>query len=234
MAENGPKTSGDLLAILAAQQAASESQIQETVNWSRETHARMPWMQSLVFTAALLLVFGGAGILVFGIWQATEGRGLWLILCTPVAVALLMPNSLLAYRIQADLRSPFGRKSPYEQQIIELLYKLFDVEEQTDQGGERVFVLRSRQKQEVSPERKREIDTSELASFVMRIPHKGTSLRAWEPELGREQYRHFRDELIAGGWADWRVYNAKGNPVLGQGWELVSGITPRQIVEEIS
>ena len=52
-----------------------------------------------------------------------------------------------------------------------------------------------------------------------------TSARRWEPAIGRERYRAWRDKLIDGGWARWRG----GDPRAG--WELAAD--PGEIVKAL-
>lgn len=52
-----------------------------------------------------------------------------------------------------------------------------------------------------------------------------TSARRWEPAIGRERYRAWRDRLIDGGWARWRG----GDPRAG--WELAAD--PGEIVKAL-
>lgn len=56
--------------------------------------------------------------------------------------------------------------------------------------------------------------------FVRVADQIGTGSRAWEAVLGRKRYNSFRNSLIENGWANWRVFDAKGKPVTTHGWEL--------------
>jgi len=88
-------------------------------------------------------------------------------------------------------------------------------------GKERVvFVNAEPARQQAKAQREGERQ-SQFARFVSGIPIKGTALRAWESELGRETYQEYRDSMIRLGWARWNSTKADGTPNETQGWELV-------------
>jgi hypothetical protein len=60
---------------------------------------------------------------------------------------------------------------------------------------------------------KRQDEQSDFARFVEGCEND-TTLRRWEPEIGRGQYQRYRDALIDSGWANWRTDNTR------DGWEL--------------
>ncbi len=61
---------------------------------------------------------------------------------------------------------------------------------------------------------RREETQSDFARFVEGCADD-TTLRRWEPEIGRRQYQEWRDLLISAGWADWK------NPANQRdGWSL--------------
>ena len=64
----------------------------------------------------------------------------------------------------------------------------------------------------------------DFAAFVNACA-SDTSARRWEPQLGRERYRQWRDLLIDGGWARWRGSDERG------GWELAA--EPAAIVKAL-
>ena len=74
------------------------------------------------------------------------------------------------------------------------------------------------------PEHEEDTRQSEFADFV-RGCAIDTSLRRWEPMLGREGYDRYRDVLISLGWGAWRSKDRR------QGWELTAG--PDDILEAL-
>ena len=65
------------------------------------------------------------------------------------------------------------------------------------------------------PEHEEDTRQSEFADFV-RGCAIDTSLRRWEPMLGREGYDRYRDVLLSLGWGAWRSKDRR------QGWELTA------------
>lgn len=59
-----------------------------------------------------------------------------------------------------------------------------------------------------------------LKAFYDEATDIGTSIRIWEPEIGRDRYILFRDTLIGHGLASWNSYKRDGSPNLTQGWKL--------------
>jgi len=91
---------------------------------------------------------------------------------------------------------------------------------------ERVVVLNAGRGQGAAAGRE---DVSRLrgfASFVARLPHKGTQLRSWEKELGRDVYQMYRDSLLDAGFARWRSDDER------QGWEL--SVPVREILSRLA
>jgi len=76
-------------------------------------------------------------------------------------------------------------------------------------------------------ERKRQEDHDAFVAFVRLLPVYGTSVGAWEPQIGRPTYNEYRDYLIDHGLARWNSYNAQGEPNETKGWELT---TPYQAI----
>jgi len=58
-------------------------------------------------------------------------------------------------------------------------------------------------------------ERDDFAAFVTACA-VDTSARRWEPVLGRERYRQWRDVLIDGGWARWQSEDKRA------GWELAA------------
>jgi hypothetical protein len=94
-----------------------------------------------------------------------------------------------------------------------------------------VFVDREKAKEEAAQERKRG-EWLTFVSFVRQLPARGTTLTAWESEIGRARYTEFRDALIDYGLACWLSTKADGTPNKTQGWELTA--TVDEILDRIS
>ncbi len=60
-------------------------------------------------------------------------------------------------------------------------------------------------------------DGAAFAAFVESCQHD-TSLRRWEPVIGRAQYQAWRDVLLSAGWAKWRSSDQRS------GWELTAPV----------
>ena len=85
---------------------------------------------------------------------------------------------------------------------------------------ERVVIVNAGQAQAEAVRRGGAERASQFAEFVAAIPTAGTSLRAWEAELGRETYNDYRDALIRLGWAAWKSTKRDGEPNETKGWAL--------------
>jgi len=83
---------------------------------------------------------------------------------------------------------------------------------------DRLLVLNASQGKAQQVRRENEARRADFVDFVSRLPHKGTSLRAWESELGRDSYAEFRDALLKLGWARWRSHDQR------KGWALTMPI----------
>ncbi len=82
-----------------------------------------------------------------------------------------------------------------------------------DIGGSHVVLLNTRPNQAVqaTPEERLR---DQLGTFI-RGCATDTSLRRWQPVIGRERYQEWRDDMIQAGFAEW---NIPGEP--RQGWQL--------------
>jgi hypothetical protein len=85
---------------------------------------------------------------------------------------------------------------------------------------ERIVIANVGQAQQEAEARANVQRRSEFAQFVAALPVKGTALRTWEPELGREAYQEYRDALLRLGWAAWNSTKRDGTPNTRRGWEL--------------
>lgn len=95
-----------------------------------------------------------------------------------------------------------------------------DQDGQIGEPAERVVVVGVPQAQEKAQERAQQATQSQFRSFVAGLPIRGTSLRAWEKDIGRERYTQYRDVLLRMRWAQWRSVGANGRPRERQGWAL--------------
>ena len=85
-------------------------------------------------------------------------------------------------------------------------------------------LLNPYQGREVLAAEKRQEEQSDFARFVEGCA-EDTTLRRWEPVIGRGQYQRYRDLLIDAGWADWRTDNTR------DGWQLMAA--PATICEAL-
>jgi len=107
-----------------------------------------------------------------------------------------------------------------------------DGDGQVGQPAERlVFVDRRKAKVEAEEARSEGAWLS-FVDFVQRLPAKGTSVAAWQGELGRQKYGEFRDILVDYGLAAWNSYRDDGAPNKSQGWSLVVPVP--DILEQLS
>jgi len=83
---------------------------------------------------------------------------------------------------------------------------------------DRLLVLNAGQGQEQRAQLERAARVGQFRDFVAQLPMRGTSLRAWERELGRDVYVEFRDAMLRCGWARWRSDDQR------QGWELTTSV----------
>ena len=60
----------------------------------------------------------------------------------------------------------------------------------------------------------------DLKGFYDTAAEIGTSIRAWETELGRNRYAVYRDALIGRGFGHWNSYKWDGTPNFQQGWSI--------------
>jgi hypothetical protein len=97
---------------------------------------------------------------------------------------------------------------------------------------ERVIVVNAERAARERQQLERGARVSQFVDFVSRIPVKGTSLRSWEKQLGRDVYCEYRDLLIRLGWAAWRSVGPGGRPNQTQGWDLV--VPPEVILSRVS
>ena len=97
---------------------------------------------------------------------------------------------------------------------------------------ERVVIVNAGQAQADAASRAGAERASEFSRFIAAIPKEGTSLGAWESELGRETYNDFRDALIRLGWARWKSTKRSGEPNKTKGWTLTLDVT--EILSRIS
>lgn len=205
-------------AILQRQQPAEKASIRSDVV--------VPLVQALatgfLVAVVVVLVLGKAGgpraevlMRVFVLVDAGVTLAVWLALLVETRrllwlVEWLVDRDLDAEKIRAKRRKTLAR-------------------------GDLVFVNRQRAKAEASRERERQAEKSEFEwfeSFVRRLPAKGTSLAAWEAEIGRERWSAYRDALIDFGYARWGSYDERGLPNKTQGWSIVE--EPEQILESMS
>ena len=85
---------------------------------------------------------------------------------------------------------------------------------------ERIVIINAGQGQREAAQQDEAAQLSQFARFVAALPARGTALRAWEAELGRDTYNEYRDALIRLGWARWNSMKADGTPNERQGWTL--------------
>jgi hypothetical protein len=97
--------------------------------------------------------------------------------------------------------------------------------------GHLVFVNRQKARQEAEKTRQ-DAEWRQFLGFVARLGVKGTTLAAWEGQIGRDNYQEWRDCLIDYGFAQWNSYRANGQPNTTQGWRLVT--EPADILAQLT
>lgn len=98
--------------------------------------------------------------------------------------------------------------------------------------AERVVIVNAGSGQREQGRREEEQRRSDFASFVAGLDVRGTALREWERDIGREKYQEFRDVLIRCGWARWVSVKRDGTPNEKQGWELTKPVS--EILDRVS
>lgn len=165
----------------------------------------VPVLQSAITGAVI------AGVLVFLAWEVVpdlDGNPLkvWAALALGIgAVAWLL--------LLADTRRLLWA-------IEKVTGRDLDGDQLAGPPGERVVIVNAAAAQREAVQRADAQRVSQFADFVRRLPTRGTALRAWEGELGRDLYAEYRDALVRLGWAAWNSTNRDGSPNERQGWAL--------------
>ena len=131
--------------------------------------------------------------------------------CELPAMGFILATCVLGVWIRTRTR---GRVRPSEPVAID---------DNAEPVKERVIMVNP-PRPEQAAEREEDTRQSELADFV-RGCAIDTSLRRWEPSLGREGYDRYRDVLISLGWGAWRSKDRR------QGWELTAD--PGEILDAL-
>lgn len=97
---------------------------------------------------------------------------------------------------------------------------------------ERVIVVNASQGKREQEQAEQAERRSDFASFVAGLDVRGTGLREWERDIGRQKYTEFRDVLLRCGWARWVSVKGDGTPNERQGWELVKPVS--EILDRVS
>jgi hypothetical protein len=175
--------------------------------------ARVPdFVGDFIVPACQSVLTGGllAGVVV--VLAALAGwDGEWWRLWAGVAVVVASGAWLL---LLADTRSLLRKLETWSG--VDL-----DHDGQVGETRERlVFVGRERAKAEAQQARRAD-EWSQFVRFIKELPHRGTSVAAWEKVVGRERYTTYRDALLDYGFARWNSYGDGGRPNTSQGWALV-------------
>lgn len=177
----------------------------------------VPFVQALV-TGALL-----AGLVVFALGELAPG---WDVDPFKVWLGLALAITALTWLIL------LGQTRRLLWTIEKLTGLDLDGDQLAGKPTERVVIVGAGTAKEQATQRANEHRASLFAQFVAGIPIKGTALRAWEAEMGRETYGDYRDVLIRLGWAEWNSSKKDGSPNERQGWELT--MPAADILERIS
>jgi hypothetical protein len=202
-----------LLKLMLVRTLEGESQIDEHIQWNRETKALVPLAQALTVAVGITATVTGLIFIAIAVWEPKT----WPLAL--LSLALIPAGLLLTYRQARELLDPFGKLSPMERMIRPYVGQLFTVDPpQPQPGKERIVLLRTRGLITNHADEEKQI-LGDFGEFVARLPHKGTTLRAWEEELGRDIYNDYRDKLIEAGYAQWKSIGPHG-PHERQGWKL--------------
>lgn len=90
----------------------------------------------------------------------------------------------------------------------------------TPKPAERVVIVNAGQAKQEADQRERADRVSSFARFVSGLETRGTSMGAWESDLGRDTYQDYRDALLRLGWARWKSVKQDGTANERQGWVL--------------
>lgn len=177
----------------------------------------VPLVQALV-TGALL-----GGLVVFALGELSPG---WAVEPFKVWAGVGLAISTVAWMVL------LGQTRRLLWTIEKLTGLDLDGDQRAGKPTERVVIVGAGKAKEQATQRTNEQRASLFAQFVAGIPVKGTALRAWETEMGRETFQDYRDALIRLGWAEWNSIKKDGTPNERQGWELT--MPAADILERIS
>ena len=177
----------------------------------------VPLVQSLV-TGALL---GGLAVFLLG-----ELAPSWDVDPFKVWAGVALAISTLAWLVL------LGQTRRLLWAVEKLTGQDLDGDRQVGKPQERVVIVGAGKAQEQAAQRENEQRASQFAQFVAGIPIKGTAIRSWESELGRDTYQEYRDALIRLGWARWNSTKKDGTPNETKGWALA--LPAAEILERIS
>lgn len=195
-----------LLKFWMAKALEGESQIDEHVEWNAHTKGWLPVSQALSMIFGMLLMATGIWLVfVVAAGQAAAEHETWALLALAVGLALGVPGGILVYRQGRDLIDPYGKTSPVERMLMPYLAKLFDVEEEEEEGETpgRMVPVRSGARTEAVRAAPWTLDVhphdAELLEFMGLAKVKGLGQASWL-ENGRVVLRSTGVEVTRGVW----------------------------------
>ena len=156
-----------------------------------------------VLTAGTVLLWPELDVNPLGLWAA-----LTLGILTLAWLVLLLDHRRMLWAVERLINSDLDR----------------DGARGEPEPQERIVVVNAAQSARRAEQQALAQRRSEFARFVSRIPVKGTSQRAWEGEIGREQYQEWRDVLLQCRWAEWNSTKSDGTPNERKGWKLIADV----------
>lgn len=157
----------------------------------------------------------------------------WHPVAAVIGVCLLGPSLAFTYNQSVDLVDPMGWVSAFERRMAPHLDEILEASraQPQDEPTERVVIINAAKAQNEMAQAEEQERASQFKEFVANIPVRGTSMGAWESELGRDLYREYRDALIKLRWARWRSVREDGSVNETQGWVLARPV--EEILERI-